>query len=118
MGAGRVHALVLTNRIAPPEHKDSLHEAVAALIGPIHRHLGFDASPGESDRTPSLHALAINLMGTVGADEGVRAEAARRFDASPIGSGSGVPIPADIETAVLPHRRRPARPARRLRQRS
>ena len=40
-------------------------------------------------------------MGTVGADEGVRAEAARRFDASPIGSGSGVPIPADIETAVL-----------------
>ncbi len=94
-------ALGLTNRIALPEHKGALHEAVAALIGPIHRELGFDARPEESDRTPSLRALAINLMGTVGADPEVRAEAARRFDASPIGGGPGDPIPADIETAVL-----------------
>ena len=94
-------ALVLTNRIARPEDRDALHEAVAALIGPIHRHLGFDASTEESERTPSLRALAINLMGTIGADEEVRAAAARRFDASPIASGSGEPIPADIETAVL-----------------
>ena len=94
-------ALGLTNRIALPEHKGALHEAVAALIGPIHRELGFDARPEESDRTPSLRALAINLMGTVGADPEVRAEAARRFDASPIGGGTGDPIPADIETAVL-----------------
>ena len=94
-------ALGLTKRIALPEHKGALHEAVAALIGPIHRELGFDARPEESDRTPSLRALAINLMGTVGADTEVRAEAARRFDASPIGGGSGDPIPADIETAVL-----------------
>ncbi len=94
-------ALVLANRIALPEHKDALHEAVAALVGPINRRLGFDASPGEGDRTPSLRSLAINLMGTVGADEDVRAEAARRFDASPIGGGSGPAIPADIETATL-----------------
>jgi aminopeptidase N len=94
-------ALVLTNRIALAEHTDALHEAVAALIGPIHSELGFDADPGERERTPSLRALAINLMGTVGADAAVRAEAARRFDASPIGGGSGVPIPPDIETAVL-----------------
>jgi hypothetical protein len=31
----------------------------------------------------------------------VRAEAARRFDASPIGGGSGDPIPPDIESATL-----------------
>ena len=48
-----------------------------------------------------LRALAINLMGTVGADPEVRAEAARRFDASPIGGGSGDPIPPDIESATL-----------------
>jgi hypothetical protein len=48
-----------------------------------------------------LRALAINLMGTVGADPDVRAEAARRFDASPIGGGSGDPIPPDIESATL-----------------
>ena len=92
---------MLCNRIALPEHDDALHQAVAALIGPTYRHLGFDATPGESERTPSLRALAINLMGTVGADAAVRAEAARRFDASPIGGGSGDPIPADIEAATL-----------------
>ena len=94
-------ALVLTRRIALAQHEEALHRAVAALIGPIHRHLGFDATPGESDRTPTLRALAINLMGTVGADPAVRAEVARRFDASPIAGGSGDPIPPDIESAIL-----------------
>ena len=79
----------------------ALHEAVAALIGPTYGRLGFDATAGEGERTPTLRALAINLLGTVGADPAVRAEAARRFDASPIGGGSGDPIPADIEAATL-----------------
>ena len=94
-------ALVLANRIARPEDEDAVHDAVAALLGPTYRNLGFDAAPEEGDRTPSLRALAINLMGTVGADSGVREEAARRFDASPIGGGSGPAIPADIESATL-----------------
>ncbi len=94
-------ALGLCHRIALPEHEAALHDATAALVGPTYRRLGFDAVPGESERTPMLRALAINLMGTVGADEEVRAEAADRFDASPIGGGSGPAIPADIETATL-----------------
>jgi puromycin-sensitive aminopeptidase len=94
-------ALVLTKRIARPDDAEALHDAVAALLGPIHGRLGFDATPGESERTPTLRALAINLMGTVGADPAVRAEAARRFDASPIGGGSGAAIPPDIESATL-----------------
>jgi puromycin-sensitive aminopeptidase len=94
-------ALALTERITPAADDGDLHQAVRALIGPTHRHLGFDATPGENDRTPTLRALAINLLGTVGADPEVRAEAARRFDASPIGGGSGAPIPPDIESATL-----------------
>jgi len=94
-------ALLLTKRIALADQERALHQAVRALIGPTHHRLGFDAAPGESDRTPTLRALAINLLGTVGADPDVRAEAARRFDASPIGGGSGDPIPPDIETATL-----------------
>ncbi len=94
-------ALALTNRIAGPEHAEALHTAVGALLGPTHRRLGFEALPGENDRTPSLRALAINLLGTVGVDAAVRAEAARRFDASPIAGGSGDPIPADVEAATL-----------------
>ena len=41
------------------------------------------------------------MLGTVGADGSVRAEAVRRFDESPIGGGTGPAIPADIETATL-----------------
>ncbi len=96
VGAG----LVLCNRIAAPDDRAALHEAVAALIGPLHHRLGFEAIPGEGERTPMLRALAINLLGTVGTDEEVRAEAARRFDASPMGGGS-VPIPPDIEAATV-----------------
>ncbi len=94
-------AFALTKRITPPQQEEALHQAVRALIGPTHRRLGFDATEGESDRTPTLRALAINLMGTVGADPEVRAEAARRFDASPIGGGTGDPIPPDVESATL-----------------
>jgi puromycin-sensitive aminopeptidase len=94
-------ALALVNRIALRADEAALHDAVRALIGPIHRRLGFDAVPAENDRTPSLRALAINLLGTVGADPEIRAQAALLFDRSPIGGGSGPAIPADIETATL-----------------
>jgi puromycin-sensitive aminopeptidase len=96
VGAG----LVLCNRIAAPDDRPALHRAVDALVGPLHRRLGFEANPGEGERTPMLRALAINLLGTVGDDEGVRAEAARRFDASPMAGGT-TPIPPDIETATV-----------------
>ena len=94
-------ALVLANRIALPAQLASLHGAVEALVGPTFARLGFDASPDDGERTPSLRSLAITLLGTVGADEAVRAEAARRFEGSPIGGGAGEPIPADIEAATL-----------------
>ena len=94
-------AFVLTHRIVGAEQRPALQDAVAAVVGPIHRHLGFDARADDAERTPSLRALAINLMGTVGADSAVRAEAARRFDQSPIAGGAGEPIPVDIETATL-----------------
>jgi puromycin-sensitive aminopeptidase len=94
-------ALTLSGRIASGSDRAGLQQAVAALIGPQHAHLGFDARQGEGDRTPTLRSLAIHLMGVVGADPDVRAEAARRFDASPISGGSGGPIPPDIEAAIL-----------------
>jgi hypothetical protein len=93
-------ALHLSYRIVNEADLDDLRAAVLALVGPQYRHLGFEAQPGEGDRTPTLRSLAINLLGTVGADAGVRAEAARRFDQSPIVGGS-VPIPADVEAATL-----------------
>ena len=56
--------------------------AVRALLGPRLARLGWDPAPGEGERTPSLRALLVAALGTLGADPAVRAEAARRFDAS------------------------------------
>jgi len=94
-------ALHLVRRIAPEGDLDALRQAVTALVGPQFTRLGFEAEAGEGDRTPTLRSLAINLLGTVGENAAVRAEAAERFDASPIGGGHGAPIPADVESATL-----------------
>jgi puromycin-sensitive aminopeptidase len=94
-------SLHLVRRIVTEGDLPALRQTVAALVGPQFAHLGFEAQPGEPERTPTLRSLAINLMGTVGDDAGVRAEAARLFDASPLGGGDGDPIPADVEAATL-----------------
>jgi puromycin-sensitive aminopeptidase len=94
-------ALHLAQRIVRDADLVLLHQAVVALVGPQYGHLGFEAHRGESDRTPTLRSLAISLLGTVGADPSVRAEAARRFDDAPVGGGSGDPIPVDVEAATL-----------------
>jgi puromycin-sensitive aminopeptidase len=94
-------AFGLVNRIASEDDRSDLQTAVSAVIGPKFEELGFEARPGEHERTPTLRSLALMLLGTIGADEGVRAEAARRFDASPIRGRSGAAIPPDIEAALL-----------------
>jgi puromycin-sensitive aminopeptidase len=94
-------AFHLARRIVSEADVPSLHEAVGALVGPQFRHLGFEARSGEGDRTPTLRSLAISLLGTVGADPVVREEALRLFIESPLGGGSGAPIPADVEAATL-----------------
>jgi puromycin-sensitive aminopeptidase len=94
-------AFTLVNRIVGAGDEVALRAAVAAVMGPKFAELGFDPHPGEGDRTPTLRSLAITLLGVVGADEAVRAEAARRFDGSPITGGSSGPIAPDIEAATL-----------------
>ncbi len=94
-------ALHLARRFVAEADVPLLHAAVAALVGPQFAHLGFESKPGEGDRTPTLRSLAINLLGTIGADPVVRQEAVRRFDQSPVGGGTGDPIPADVEAATL-----------------
>jgi puromycin-sensitive aminopeptidase len=93
-------ALSLSHRLATGADQAALNDAVVALMGPQHAHLGFDPIADEGERTPTLRSLVIHAMGVIGHDEGVRAEAARRFDGSPLGGGT-VPIAADVESAAL-----------------
>jgi hypothetical protein len=55
---------------------------VRQLFGPQFERLGWDASRSESDLTPQLRAIVLGALGTVGGDESIREEAARRFDAN------------------------------------
>ena len=59
--------------------------------------LGWDAQDGESQRTGTLRASVINMMGKAG-DVGVRAEAFRRFSEYAKG---GVGIPGDLQGVVF-----------------
>jgi puromycin-sensitive aminopeptidase len=96
-----VGGLALCDRVADDHDRPALADAARHLLGPRGRALGFDPQPGESERTPTLRALLISALGEYGQDPDIRAEAAHRFDHSPMGGGTGPTIASDVEGAVL-----------------
>ena len=93
-------ALGLCDRVVDDAERGLLSAATVALLGPRAAALGWEAAPGEGERIPNLRSLLLRSLGTVGADAAVRAEAARRFDDSPVNGGS-TPLDANLEDAVL-----------------
>jgi len=57
-----------------------LQEKVRSLLGPAFAHFGWDQRDGEDERAQIVRATLIRRLGTSGADEAIRAEAASRFD--------------------------------------
>ena len=88
----------LCDRAADDGSRPAVAGATRALLGPRLEALGWAARPGEDERIPNLRALLIATLGTIGADESVRAEAAGRLDAAAAG---GPPVDPDLEAAVL-----------------
>ena len=76
-----VGAIGLFDRIVPDEGRPVLAEGVRTLLGPLAERLGWDPSPSDDERTPSLRSAVLRTLGTIGADPAVRAEAAARFAA-------------------------------------
>jgi puromycin-sensitive aminopeptidase len=93
-----VQAVSLCHRIADAGDRPAVAAACRSLLGPRLDQLTFVAAAGEDERTPSLRALLLRTLGTVGHDEVVRAEAARRFDDE---RGGGEPLDPDLALAVL-----------------
>jgi len=91
-----VGAVGLLDRIVPDEDRGVLQRAVRTLFGPLVAALGWEPRPDDNERTPSLRASSLRVLGTIGADGAVQAEAARRFAAA--GTDG---IHPDIESAVL-----------------
>ncbi|MDA8343088.1 MAG: M1 family metallopeptidase [Actinomycetota bacterium] len=92
-------ALGLFDRVVPDDQRPALAGAVRAVIGPMAARLGWDPGDDDTERTPALRAAILRMLGTVGADPDVRAEAARRFAAGARDGGGG--LDPDIASAVL-----------------
>jgi puromycin-sensitive aminopeptidase len=91
-----IGALGLADRVAPDDARPALAAGVRSLLGPLVERLGWDPSPADDERTPSLRASALAALGTIGDDPDVRDEAARRFAAS-----DDQPLHGDTASAVL-----------------
>jgi puromycin-sensitive aminopeptidase len=88
-----IRALDLSQRIATDADRPLVAAATRRLLGPRFTDLTFEAAPGEDERTPSLRASLLRVLGSVGLDPAVQRGALERFDAGTAG--------ADIESAVL-----------------
>jgi puromycin-sensitive aminopeptidase len=91
-------ALDLVARIGGDAIRPQLVASTRTLLGGRMDELGWDSRTGEAERIPSLRSTLIATLGTIGKDERIRAEAARRFDAAHSG---GPAIDPNLEGAVL-----------------
>ena len=91
-----VGAIGLFDRIVPDDGRLILAEGVRTLLGPLGDRLGWDPSPSDDERTPSLRSAVLRTLGTIGADPAVRSEAAARFAAR-----ATTPLHGDTASAVL-----------------
>jgi puromycin-sensitive aminopeptidase len=86
-------ALAALARIVTEEARPALAALTRDLLKPLFDTLGWDGVEGEDENAPTLRATVLTLLGVIGADDDVRAEAVRRFEAD-IMAG-------DIATSVL-----------------
>ena len=86
-------AFHFVHRALDAAQRERFAATVRDVVGPQLRRLGWDAKPGDGELTPQLRAVVIGLLGTVGDDESVKAEAVARFERNEIAG--------DLANAVL-----------------
>ena len=78
-------------RSLTPEQRPAIAAITRQLLGPHVAELGWDAAPNEDERRGQVRALMIGLLGRIGGDEDILAEARRRFLADEVrGNLAGV----------------------------
>ena len=86
-------AFNFVNRALDAEQRQRFAAIVREVVGPQLRRLGWDARPSDGELTPQLRAVVIGILGTVGDDPSVKAEAVARFE--------GNRVTGDLANAVL-----------------
>jgi puromycin-sensitive aminopeptidase len=89
--------LILLDQVIDDGERDRLQEFVRRVAGPAFGRLGWDPAGGEPQRVGTLRARLLQLLGTLGADPAVRAEAAARHAAY---LSDRTALSADLVTAV------------------
>jgi puromycin-sensitive aminopeptidase len=91
-------ALRFLDRVLPDAPRELLAPVVRGLLGPVLDALGWQRADGEELRTSVLRALAVGLLGTVGADAAVvtRCRALHEQDAE-----GAVELDPDLAGAVV-----------------
>jgi puromycin-sensitive aminopeptidase len=95
-------AVDYARRALNADQQTKLAAVARQLFAPQFDRLGWEARNGESELTPQMRAIVLGTLGTVGGDESIRAEAARRFDANELEGDLARTIPR-----TLPKRRDP-----------
>jgi hypothetical protein len=62
--------------------REAFAEVVRDLFGPQFERLGWRAKEGEREVTPQLRSIVINVLGTIGRDEAIRADAIKLFESN------------------------------------
>ncbi|HEX7167851.1 MAG TPA: M1 family metallopeptidase [Acidimicrobiales bacterium] len=69
--------LKLFNAMLAEDERSGLQAFVRELVQPAFARVGWTAEAGEGEKVPTLRANLLAVLGTIGADEQVRAEASR-----------------------------------------
>ena len=91
-------ALSYLDRVVDDDTRDLVASYARALLTPVLARLGWDARPGEGPRTPTLRAQVVGVLGIVGRDTDVQAEAHRRYAAAVRGE---IALDPDLASAIL-----------------
>jgi puromycin-sensitive aminopeptidase len=91
-------ALSLLDRTVDDGARPLVSAYARALLRPVLSRLGWDTRPGEGPRTATLRAQVVGVLGTVGQDPEVQAEAHRRHSAAQRGE---IALDPDLASAIL-----------------
>ena len=107
-------AVDFVDRALDADQRGVFVQQVRNLFDPQFARLGWDATPGESELTPQVRAIVLSVLGTIGGDETIRAEAVRRCEANDLDGNLANAIlrivarqnrPGDYETFLERYRR-------------
>jgi puromycin-sensitive aminopeptidase len=91
-------ALALMDKAIPDDLRPALASYARALVGPAFNYVGWERRNEDTERLRSLRAILLASLGTVGADDEVRTECARKHDAYLDGTAE---LDPDLASAIV-----------------